>query len=244
MSEFVSSKLEKTTINSGIKLANGRNSLSAEVINAIIEGILYNSENLGQGVELDDYYTKAEIDALLNYKEIKITNFTAYPSIIEKNQEVDVTYSWDLSKNPKKQVFSGGTVANSERSQIVIENGSISRKLVVTGEKGETDTKTAYVYSYYAIFYGVNSKSTISSTDLTSLSKAIQGAKSKTFTVNASGEEYIYYCIPSSYGIPIFTVGGFEGDFSKVNEFTYNGTTYYAYRSDNKNLGNTTVVVS
>ena len=79
--------------------------------------------------------------------------------------------------------------------------------------------------------------------------QSISDNKNRTIKVNAINDEYIYYAFPSRLGTPIFKVGGFEGGFSKVStiSFTniYNFTENYdIYKSDNVNLGDTTIVIS
>jgi len=84
----------------------------------------------------------------------------------------------------------------------------------------------------------------------TAQSKELSNSRAKTFSVTAGAGEYIYYIIRDALGTPTFTIGGFEGGFSKVGDnvswtnprgFVEN---YDVWRSDNANLGTTTVVVS
>ncbi len=74
--------------------------------------------------------------------------------------------------------------------------------------------------------------------------------RSAAFTVNATGANKIYLAVPSRYGTPIFTVGGFVGGFilrgasiSVTNAHSYS-ENYDLYESVNAGLGNTNVTVS
>lgn len=73
--------------------------------------------------------------------------------------------------------------------------------------------------------------------------------KGKTFTVTAGPDQYIWYAVPESWGACTFKVGGFDGGFSLVKTYVHTNasggsTRYNIYRSDNANLGKTTVTVS
>jgi hypothetical protein len=71
----------------------------------------------------------------------------------------------------------------------------------------------------------------------------------QTFTVTANPNEYIFLAIPSSFGIPTFYVGGFEGGFQLISSNlqitnTYGVTIGYdLWRSDNSGLGVVTVSI-
>ena len=84
---------------------------------------------------------------------------------------------------------------------------------------------------------------------LKTLSKELNESRAKTFTVDCGNSQYIFYCIPSRLGTPVFTVGGFSGGFYKVNTIQFSNDfgyveSYDIWKSTNNNLGNTTVVVS
>lgn len=73
--------------------------------------------------------------------------------------------------------------------------------------------------------------------------------RNRTFTVTAGAGEHIYYVYPDSYGAATFTVGGFSGGFTLINTVSVenpfgNVQDYRVYKSNNPNLGTTTVVVS
>lgn len=101
------------------------------------------------------------------------------------------------------------------------------------------------------IYYGLSTKTgTFLEADVEGLATSvISNTKGRTISVTAGANDYIVYALPVRLGTVVFTVGGFEGGFeapetvsiTNVNGYTEN---YYVYRSANKNLGATTVVVS
>ena len=55
-----------------------------------------------------------------------------------------------------------------------------------------------------------------------------------------------FYAVPTRYGDVSFNVGGFDGGYSKVATIEFTNASGYKenydiYKSDNANLGNTTV---
>jgi hypothetical protein len=102
------------------------------------------------------------------------------------------------------------------------------------------------------IYWGISDQTSLTESQVEALANsAISNTKGRTFTVVPGVNDYIYYALPvrAPLGAVTFTVGGFEGGFespSTVSITNVNGYTenYYVYRSTNKNLGSTTVVVS
>lgn len=99
------------------------------------------------------------------------------------------------------------------------------------------------------VYWGTRSIGNYDSAFVLSLQqKELSETKARTITVNPTTDDYIYYAIPSSYGEPIFTVGGFEGGFLKETSIPFTNasgytTSYDIWRSNNKNLGNTTITI-
>ena len=83
---------------------------------------------------------------------------------------------------------------------------------------------------------------------LLKLSKTLTNSRSGPFTVNCSPGQYIFFAIPTRFGTPKFTVGGFEGGFNLISTIDFTNSSnytepYYLYKSENHSLGNTTVNV-
>ena len=109
----------------------------------------------------------------------------------------------------------------------------------------------AYVRFVDRIHYGVAASGTLTDAFLLSTLSGHQLSKTKdiSFTVNAGTGQYIWIALPVSYGTPKFTVGGFEGGFTSQGTFNHTNnlgyrTSYQVWKSDNKGLGNVTVVIS
>lgn len=101
-----------------------------------------------------------------------------------------------------------------------------------------------------SIYWGQLTKTdSYTGSDVTSLaSNAASNSKGRTITETVVDPFYIIYALPVRLGTVTFFVGGFEGGFmppetvsvTNVNGYSEN---YYVYRSTNKGLGLTTVVV-
>ncbi|MCK5608441.1 hypothetical protein KAR91_41555 [Candidatus Pacearchaeota archaeon] len=100
------------------------------------------------------------------------------------------------------------------------------------------------------LYWGVDSDSSASEAMIEALANsAASNTKNREFTVTAGASEYIWYCYPKRLGTSTFYVGGFEGGFESpetVDVTNFNGWSedYYAYRSTNHSLGETTVTVT
>lgn len=108
----------------------------------------------------------------------------------------------------------------------------------------------ATICFYNGIYWGAaTTPGEINSAFLLTLSHRLQPALSLNFTCNTGVDEYIWYAAPSSYGTPLFNVGGFDGGFSKITTFNFTNSSGYSdnydvWRSDNANLGSTVVKVT
>lgn len=101
------------------------------------------------------------------------------------------------------------------------------------------------------IYYGTSTVSTgWNEAQIEALaSSVISNTKGRTISLTTGVNDYMMYCLPTRLGTVTFTVGGFEGGFeapatlsiTNVNGYAEN---YYIYRSTNKNLGTTSVVVT
>ena len=68
--------------------------------------------------------------------------------------------------------------------------------------------------------------------------------KEKSFQLTAGLNQYIYFSCRAGFGDMRFLVNDFEGGFAKVaQDIEVNGEMYDVYRSDNPNLGDTSVIV-
>ena len=200
----------------------------------------------------DIFKMKSDIADLL-YEPIAITSFTVNPSTAEKGASVSQPFcSWKLNRKATTITLDGDGVSPELGSLSLMrynikENTTFT--LVVTDERELTVTKTANLSFLNGVYYGVSSiPATMDGAFIRTLSKELRSNKKPSFTVNAGAGQYIWYCLPKAYGACSFTVGGFSGGFTLVDTISYQNAygyteDYYVYRSDNANLGSTSVTV-
>lgn len=198
----------------------------------------------------DEYVTKEEF----NYKPITINSFTNDKNTLEMGTKVtEITLNWTLSKNPKTMTIDSESITPvSTRTKTYSGQNITTNKtytLKVTDEKDATATKTTSISFVNGVYWGAKAApSNYDSAFILGLSKALQGSKGKTFTVDAAAGQHIFYAVQSRYGTCTFNVGGFDGGFTKVATIEFTNSSGYTesydiYKSVNAGLGNTTVTV-
>ena len=193
----------------------------------------------------------------LEYEEIAISSFEVSPNLVEKGSTVSqVTLNYSINKIPTSSTIDGVSYTISNKSgSIALQNLNLANDktwvLNVKDAKNATSSKNTKLTFTNKIYYGVAAMPTaINDTFLLGLvNKILATSRAKTFAVNAGSNQYIWYAVPSSFGVCSFNVGGFEGGFTKVSTFNHTNasggkTNYDVYRSDNINLGENTVIVS
>ncbi len=195
---------------------------------------------------ISDLYSK--IDELM-YKPITISSFNANPSTVEVGSTVaTLTLTWAFSKSIEWQKLDGIEIEKSIRSA-TYNNISSNRNWSIQANDGKTTvSRSAGISFLNGKYTGVASVSAYDSTFILKLSKTLTNSKSGSFTVNCGDGQYIFFAIPTRFGEPKFTVGGFEGGFSLVATIDFTNSSNYTepyniYKSENSNLGNTTVKV-
>lgn len=198
---------------------------------------------------------QAVIDRLdnLEYKPMAITSFSVTPGpVFEIGSTVDsLTFSWAFNKTPKTVTLNNEAVDNTLTGKELTGLGlktNRSYTLVAEDNRGGSATKVVSVSFLHGVYYGAAAV-VAESADILNLTKRLQSNKVITFTANAGVSQYLWYCLPTAYGAPNFNVGGFDGGFKKVATIDFtnasgNVTQYDIWKSDNANLGNTTVKVS
>lgn len=195
---------------------------------------------------------KEEI-AGLTYVPIAISNFTTDVSVAEKGSTINtVTFSWNLSKTPITLTLNDQPVPDFTANTFTLFNQSITDDttfvLKATDRSGEVSAETAISFMN-GLYYGAAAETEVDSAFVLTLNKELKKDLSVTFSANAEANQFIYFAAPESYGEPIFTVGGFDGGFAKITAIEFSNEhghteNYNIYRSDNMNLGNTTIKVS
>ena len=189
------------------------------------------------------------LDELL-YKAITITSFNISKSIAELGEIVaNLKLTWSYSKDPVLQKLDNNILENNIREYIIDSDIVTNRTFRLEVNDGKTTVnKTVAINFYNGRYYGVSRPGSYDSDFILTLNKTLTNSRACNFTVNCGVGQYIFFAIPTRFGIPTFSVGGFEGGFSLVNTLEYTNHSGYTesydiYRSDYSGLGNTTVVV-
>lgn len=214
-----------------------------------------------QTFELDQG-TKTLPDALnelnrdLQYIPIEILAFSNNIGVAEKGSTLnELTLKWQLNKEPETILMNGQVRADLKtlRSLTLKDMALTADKtfmLQVTDEKGKTAQKNTSVVFQNGVYYGVSEiPEEVNNTFILSLSRSLQGSRTKTFSTISTEDQYIWYAFPSRYGTPVFNVGGFDGGFTKAASISFTNASgyteeYAVYRSDNSNLGTKTIKVT
>lgn len=196
---------------------------------------------------------KEQVGNLL-YKAITITSFTNSVGTAEIGSTVtSANLSWKFSKTPTSVTLDGKAKDITSTGESLTDLSLTSSKtwtLKATDERNHTATATTSISFVNRVYYGVASApTTYNSEFVKSLqNKPLRGNKVTSFTVTAGEGQFIYYCIPKGFGTAAFNIGGFDGGFRLVATISFTNNSkytedYYIYRSDNANLGLTTVSV-
>lgn len=181
---------------------------------------------------------KEALDSVL-YTPLTIS-LSVSPNIAELGTLVkEVNISWKYNKESiVAQTINNITIPSSKRNYVMQGNFSTNQiftlKVIDSVKNYMTSTSLDFVP---AIYYG----DSIETPTLPLANKLLSKNRYCNITINA--KNYIYIFIPIKYGTPSFFVGGFEGGFQKVGNCIYNTTNYDIWRSDNSNLGQTTIVI-
>jgi len=198
--------------------------------------------------------TLEEQMAELLYTPIEIRSFTNNVGNVEMGSTVNrVILTWELNKIPES-VTVNGIAQNPDTTFGVthFDEAVTSDKtyiLEATDEKGNTANATTRVVFLNGVYFGeAAAPSTYNSAFILGLTKELRATPTPSFSVDAGSGQYIYYCLPTRMGECSFTVGGFTGGFTLVDTISFTNASgyaenYYIYKSDNANLGSTSVSV-
>ena len=197
-----------------------------------------------------------ELDRDLQYIPIEILAFSNNIGVAEKGSTInELTLKWQLNKEPETILMNGQVRADLKtlRSLTLKDMALTADKtfmLQVTDEKGKTARKNTSVVFQNRVYYGVSEiPEEVNNTFILSLSRSLQGSRTKTFSTTSTEGQYVWYAFPSRYGTPVFNVGGFDGGFTKAASISFTNASgyteeYAVYRSDNSNLGTKTIKVT
>lgn len=197
----------------------------------------------------ETYVTKDEF----NYKPIAINSFTNNKNTQEMGTTItDVVLNWALNKKAKTLTLDGADIPVTDTSKTLTGQNITANKtftLRALDEKDASAIKTTAITFLNGVYWGAKvAPNTYNSDFVLTLTKGLQGNKNKTFTVNASDGEYIFYALPARYGSCTFNVGGFDGGFGKIDTIQFTNASGYTesydiYKSVNAGLGSTNVTV-
>ena len=190
----------------------------------------------------------------LQYVKIEITSFESDKKVVELGSTVtDITFSWKINKTPSALKLNGKVIDSklfTYKKTGMKYTSQQSFTLEAIDERNARVAKTIYMYFYNGVYYGTaKMPGTVDATFIKSLHKNLQNSKNKTFNVSCGENVFIWYALPTRYGVPTFNVGGFDGGFQKVADIEFKNSSGYSepyiiYKSDNSNLGTKTVTVS
>lgn len=172
----------------------------------------------------------------------------------EKGKQLsNVFLRWTYNKSVVSQKINGVIIEPAVREYLIESldmNSSIKRWTIEGNDGTNACTATTSVSFLSGRYWGTSNSNTYDSHFVQSLVKELSTTRAKSFTVNAArDDDHIFYCIPASFGEAKFSVGGFEGGFTKVTTIQYTNAyhyteTYDIYKSTQGGLGTTTVTVS
>lgn len=184
---------------------------------------------------------------------IEITRFSHSVGTVEVGNVVNnITFTMTFSEEAVSLTLNGEPIEID--TYYVLSGQTITDTteftLIAKDRWGNVDSATTTISFAHGLYYGKDvAIDEFTSAWVLDLSKRVKSNRTTTFTVNALDGEYVYFALPTSYGVPTFKVGGFAGGFAKVGELLFENSykvqePYSIYRSDNEGLVNLTVEVS
>jgi hypothetical protein len=250
-----------TNICAYINVLSGLN--NSDDVAAIYPDVLIQFDKRIDQLEAEDEVEDAAFDKRVDYLEekvadllyvpISVSSFTNSVGTVEIGSTVEsVTLNWSLNKVAVKAEIDNESVATSQNGSLTLSGLSLksnnSWTIKATDERNHTASKSTSVTFLNGVYYGTAVGTFIDSVFVRSLTKTLRGNKLTSFSANAGASQYIWYCLPTRFGKCSFTVNGFTGGFSLVDTIEFENASgytesYYIYRSDNANLGSTSVTV-
>lgn len=179
-----------------------------------------------------------------------ISSISINPTIAQIGSTASPNLTWNYTDSTiKSQTINNIAIENTLRTKTFTGvTATTTYTLVAISNSGVQKSKSVTITFANGVYYGKSTTSTYNNALINSLTKQLSNSKNRTITVNAGAGEYIFYCIPSRLGACSFNVGGFDGGFSKMATVNFTNSDNYAenydvYKSDNANLGNTTVTI-
>jgi len=201
------------------------------------------------------------LDELL-YTPLTINSFSANPSTYEKGQVLtSVALLWTYNKAVESQTITGTDVVSpsllvGDRNKVVtLSNVAVNTVITLTADDVVADdnaaiTRTVTLQFLNKLYWGKGViPGAVNSAFILALSNSeLKSSRTKSFSIDASTGEYIWFALPEAYGLPSFLTNGFNGGFqlhSTISLTNASGHTenYRVYRTTNHSLGLTFVDV-
>lgn len=193
----------------------------------------------------------------LTYIPMSIKSFMVEPKYIVKNSSYngDIVFSWQIDGNVQNiEITDDKTQGSLGKIEVATESSytatvselTDSNSYTLTASGKEVKTAQATIDFVYEVFHGTSTiPAAYDDNFLATLTNKLSKDGIMTITEDATGQDtYIYYCVPTEYGISSFTTGGFTGGFTVVAEINHNQTEYSIWQSDNANLGKNTITIA
>jgi hypothetical protein len=196
--------------------------------------------------------------AELTYIPLSILKFENNINLAEVGSTVNtIIFNWELNNIPRSLKIDETDIPVLQTGNYTFENANIKENKTFTltatdkGNESQLKKETNIVFSN-RVYYGVAENPQEYDSNFIKLfgDGVLQTSYQNEFTVTAGKNQYIYYIIPTSYNLTdtsSFSYGGFSGGFEKVATINYtnnyNTTSYDVWKSDNPNLGSTTIKV-
>ena len=216
---------------------------------------LVENVSAGNGITID--YTNPLIPIISLYTSPNVS--LSGGSIVEIGSTVaNVNLSWSCNKTMVSRILSS-PVPVIDQNQGAGGNGSythIGANLTtdttysITVNDGTNNAFGSTNVSFFnRRYYGVNVNTSLTNSDVLSLSKEFCYGVGNTHSYNCTGGRYIWICYPANYGTATFVIGGLETTFTLTIQDVTNDSGYTEsfnlYRSSEiQNGSDITVVVN
>lgn len=192
---------------------------------------------------------KKALDFLL-YKAPSIVSFTNNIGIVEIGSTVtDVNLNWVVNKTMGKQTIDNGVgnipVGTVSKALTGLSlNANTTWTLTVTDDKNASATKSTTLSFQNKRYFGTSASTALTNTDIIALGGEFGTDYKMSKTLDASGGKYLYFVVPSSFGLDEshFKIGGLaNSDWVKTTMQFTNASGYKSnydiFRSTNLQTG-------
>lgn len=211
------------------------------------------------GLERNGELVNVLLDELL-YVLITISAFTNTINNQEKGVTINsVGLNWTLNKSSVVSQLITGTLISPTDPGVAARSFTLNGALALStagiwnlavNDGTNLVNKTTAINFFNRIHWGAAPvPGSINDAFVLSLFNSLQSGRTTSFAVTAGVDDKIWFALPSAYGTPLFTVGGFVGGFSLTTTFSHTNASgfsenYDVWESDSFNLGITTVNIT